>query len=723
MAITMQGSWTVSVKSVEGFEPAQRFIISGATTGNGTYAGAAATAPVHVTGNSWVITIQMQQGTTWITQHDRITFPTSSGGQYRFDIQANRPDSDPDWDDLVLTCSRPTSWDVFLIYGSVSYYSETCLFNPCSRRLLTIESQAALTAALQNAQLRSVISKLYPDRLKPVPPIPPGPTPDPPPFVPLVLPLEGALPARQGQILQRVATEHKSAKAAANAGADNVQLKSLRSVSAPSVKSLVEVDTLSLSSIASRYFLRCQSGPLPGISLRFQEYDRTEAELLGGPYTGTGLRENLGGCMTDAVGNYIFLFTRSLLDDFNEFFNDTAPGEDASVQVYPDVIAQIVASDPLHPAGYSYETAPYWNIPHLKRINICVPAAVAPISKACQGGRAIQYIGNIYIGGANHFDDEGRITTHSDLLLDTPAVSCAAWAGTLDFYACFLDHPEVTQYTIRYGPTSTGPWTFFQEAYRYPKTGHDGDLFYQGELIGPFNRNLTVDGTPGTPAKAYDNIENDGSYVVAHRTRKAWISSWIYPNTHVTAFGARQYGTVWFYIEGYNAAGDRVGPAEDKIALYIDNNGPLYDVDSVSIEGEPGGDCALFNLNGEANPPMTVKFRAFQLEGFLGSYALTVRKGNIGGFAIDGPSTISGSYTHGSDNPCNSFEGTIQLLGADASGYITADITAHSGRWLDVGQPFCTFAVQVSCSTRITNGYSAGASYGPSEYLLGIQAS
>jgi hypothetical protein len=126
MAITMQGSWTVSVKSVEGFEPAQRFIISGASTGNGTYTGAAATPPVNVTGASWVITIQIQSGTTWVTEHDRITFPSVSGGRYRFDIQANQPDDDPTWDDLILTCSRPVSWDAYLIYGSVSYYGNNC---------------------------------------------------------------------------------------------------------------------------------------------------------------------------------------------------------------------------------------------------------------------------------------------------------------------------------------------------------------------------------------------------------------------------------------------------------------------------------------------------------------------------------------------------------------------------------------------------------------------
>jgi hypothetical protein len=181
---------------------------------------------------------------------------------------------------------------------------------------------------------------------------------------------------------------------------------------------------------------------------------------------------------------------------------------------------------------------------------------------------------------------------------------------------------------------------------------------------------------------------------------------------------------VQFRIEGYNAAGKKVAGADDTITLYIDNTGPDFDIPMVSMPGQLGGDCALFNLHGSLNTPMTVKFRANQLEGFLGSYSLGVRKGNIGGIAINGPSLIAGSYVHGDDLVCNSFTGTFDVMSHDASGYVSADITAQSGRWLDPDQPFCTFAVQLSCTKRFTNGYNAALySYGPTEYLLGLQAS
>ena len=58
MAIPMQGSWTVSVKSKSAAFP-QRFIIAGADSGNGTYVGAVTTTPVPVSGPNWRIKFRM----------------------------------------------------------------------------------------------------------------------------------------------------------------------------------------------------------------------------------------------------------------------------------------------------------------------------------------------------------------------------------------------------------------------------------------------------------------------------------------------------------------------------------------------------------------------------------------------------------------------------------------------------------------------------------------
>jgi hypothetical protein len=192
----------------------------------------------------------------------------------------------------------------------------------------------------------------------------------------------------------------------------------------------------------------------------------------------------------------------------------------------------------------------------------------------------------------------------------------------------------------------------------------------------------------------------------------------------VTTFGTRQYGSVSFWIEGYDAAGAKVVGAEDTITLYIDNNPPILDIASVEMGAQSGGDCALFNLHGASNTPLTVRFRAVHPEGFMDSYGLNVQKGNAGSITIGG-AHISGAYVHGSDLSCNSYDGTLDFTTAP-TGYVQTDIAPPGvdGRWLQPDQPFCTFAIRLGCYIRVTNGYnSATASYGPIEYLLGIQAS
>src|SRR5262245_35353811 len=99
MIITMQGNWTVRVKSKNAAFP-QRFIISGATTGNGTFNGAVATPAVPVTGNQWTIAIQHNPGTGFQLSDSKLVFPQLVGGNYQFDIQSNDSGADEDFDDL-----------------------------------------------------------------------------------------------------------------------------------------------------------------------------------------------------------------------------------------------------------------------------------------------------------------------------------------------------------------------------------------------------------------------------------------------------------------------------------------------------------------------------------------------------------------------------------------------------------------------------------------------
>ncbi len=739
MAITMQGSWTISVKSKSARRP-QRFIVAGATSGNGAYLYKSSSdpAPVLVTGDAWSITIQNDPGSGFVTSAEQIKFPTISGGLYQFDIESDdgggSGGSDQDFNDLVLTCSTPVTTSDFLLFGNVSCYEGWC-FNPCYSGYVVIDSYEMLAEALRRPLLRDLVAKLYPDRLKDERPQL-GPTPDPPPFRPMVLPLEGdtALPPRKAQIL-RVANapaasrSAKSKKAASEESTALVTQAGSIDLGQPA-KLAFDYDRVAVASLIDLVFKPyCVTQPMPGMVLRFLEYDRTGAEKAGGPYTGTGGKENLGVAVSDMNGNYIFRFQHSS-DSTNEAVSapDWVQGEDFVVQMQPDVIVQVL--DAMAPTGVVYESAPYWNIPLFKRINVC-KSGCRRLPTACQGSNAIQAIGNIDIGEpeatpnpfdweprvgfSNTLNEEGKITSKNP---DAPDAFCAGWAGTLDFYACFLDQEDVTHYTIQYARSRFGPWNYFQEVVRHEKTAKVGIPGYIGDKIGPFDFEIAAGGGTTVKVPAYHNIENDNDFRLHNRDRKARISSWVYAPV-------ADPGAVYFRIQGYDEDGNQVAGASDTIKLFIDNSRPDLDIDSVSMGGQPGGGCALFTVpENDPGAPLTVRFKAIQAQGLMNKYTLSMRKGNIGPQPIlnDGPGLIEQTYVHGADDKvCNSLRGTLDDPVVDGFGYVITDIKPDDGNWLD-GVPFCTFAVKLGCSTRVTDGYHMHGPYGPILYLLGIEA-
>jgi hypothetical protein len=725
MAITMQGAWTVSVHAKNAAWP-QRFVVSGAASGNGAHSGTPGTS-VLVTGTAWAVQVQHNPGTGWVNSTEQIKFPTVAGGQYRVLIQSDDSGGDRDFDDLVLACTTPQTETDFLVYGSVSWYGANCIFNPCSRRWWVIDHLRAYELAIQNPRIRDLIGQVYPERLR-EPPFPPI-GPDPAPFRPLVLSPEGGIPAKQSFAVTLQDTQVAfGAEEGRKAGTETVRtVSALRMIDdARAVQSrTLAVDRIAIAGLIDVYFRRCQSGPLPGVVLRFLEYDRTNAELAGGPYTGEGDREVLGVCATDSNGNYLFRFQRSVAQRIGEALGDTAPGEDALVQSAPDLIVQVL--DPMSPEGVRWESAPYWNVPLLRRIDVCVPE-LRPVT-ACQGQHAIQAIGNIFIGApasaappgppvptarvgySNMLSASGRITAANPA---GPITECSAWRGRLDLYACFLDVP-VQRYTIRYRRPGEG-WSFFSDTYRHPKVANIAVPGYLGEVVGPHSASVSPEGeTPGN-YPTYTNIERDDSYIFTHRNRKAQISS------GQLVAGA---GQLQLWIEGYDASGNRV--AEDALTLFIDNTPPLLGVAEVSMgDGsggvQEGGDCALFTLP-TPGQPLKVRWRAADPDGSMRSFGLTVRRGNAGNLPVSGSgAALTGAYAHGSAHVCTPFRGTADQPTADAAGYVESDVFPTGGAWLPAGVPFCTFAVQVSGSQRVTDGYHGDLGSGPSQYLLGIQA-
>lgn len=697
MSISMQGTWTVSVKSRDAaFD--QRFVIQGSTNGkDGIHSGAVGTSVI-VTGPQWAVTVQNDKGAgTWTPSAERVGTPSSAGGQVSFDIHTDDGGggADADYNDLVLTCSFTPSPSEFVIYGRVRSYSGTCLFNPCfPLPYVVIDTPALLDRALANSAARAAIEKLYPERVRLVEKakkrfIKPIPQPDPPPFRPMMIPLadtEGASVLATQKARENTVATANTAAAKATVGA----------------ASLAGYSSSILEIAKAKDLLRpvCTVQNRPGLLLRFVEYDRTASELAGGAYTGEGNRKVLGMAVTDELGNYVFRFTRTDADVAAET-GDVPAGVSLTAGLRPDILAQVVASIGPTPTVL-YESGLFSDISTLKRIDLCVPASVLqPGTDNCLGTRAIQAIGNIFTltGVGNTLDSAGRITATNS---NGPQITRGAWGGSLHLFACFLGKPQVKTYTIRFRKPGGG-WSFFQELYTHINKAAIGDMNSPLHKVGPFNVPLHVDGGPAITVPAYNNIEADPNWVETHRLRKAILSSGIYT---AALYPGESAGSVDFRIDGYDAAGNKVTGADDTVRLYIDNRSMTGDIASVTLGATPPTECALFQLT-SANDAITMRFKVNQPGGFLESYSVAVYRGSATPVpVVDSTAPVeplSVTYSEGAFG--NAFYGTANGVAPDGDGYVTVDLQPVSGAWLPAGKTFCAFSFEINGDLRITDGY------------------
>lgn len=717
----MQGSWNIEVKSKSAAFK-QRFIINGSDSADGIYEGKVGTPTIFVTGAQWSITVEHNPKgpTPWTPSADRLGTPYHSGGKIKFNIFTNDTGLDQDYNDLVLTCWISENDSEFVLYGKVSTYKGFCGFNPCyPYPYLVVDSMANLKELLKNATVREVLEKLYPERIREAerPPLikVPFPEPDPAPFRPLMIPLsaEGTLAqVEHGRLMERADLRKTKSSFAVRSGKLSLTEQPVEAPMAArlSVYDDISIHKLELAKLKDRFRLACTVKSRPGILLRFLEYDRTTVELTGGSYSGTGDRQILGLTVTDEQGNYIFRFTRTLLEIAEEYV-DVASGESLATELRPDIIIQVVSEvDPGTPV--LYETGLYSNVTNLRRINLCIPEdAINPGPAACQGGRAIQAIGNIFTlsGVGNTLDTEGRITaTHSS----GPQITRGAWAGRLDLNACFLDHPEVTHYTVRYRKPGE-EWSFVNQLYKHiyiPEIGNPSSPLHK---VGPFDTSLKLDGGLAQIVDAYKNIENNSDWVATHRIRKIQLSSAIY----ASALYMNATGTVEFWIEGYNVAGNKVAAADDKIKLFIDNRKISGDIASISMGGLSLGECGLFDLPAE-NQPLVVRFKVDHPGGFLKKYYLQVLRGSATSVPVTAPlQPLSMDYdetTHGSF-----FYGTLNAVSPDGDGYVEAELYPV-GAWLPFGKNFCAFAFEIYGKPRVTDGHNLATGYRLDVELIGI---
>lgn len=717
----MQGSWNIKVKSKNAAFP-QRFVILGSDNADGTYDGVEGSPQINVTGTQWSITVQHNPTgpVSWIPSAERLSNPVLSSGQIKFDILTNDTGGDQDYNDLILTCSTSANDAEFVLYGRMSTYKGQCPFNPCSPfPWVIIDSNASLKKLLQYASIRAALEKIYPERVReaerPVIIRHPFPEPDPAPFRPLMIPLsmpaeETLQPLKQSQ----VKGISKSVNVASSFGSSASLSGETRLAVEASVYTEIAPYAKDIAKLKDRFKLPCTVKRRPGMLLRFLEYDRTSAELAGGAYSGSGNRQILGLTVTDEQGNYIFRFTRTLADIAEEM-GDIPSGGIAVTELRPDIIVQVVSGIGAT-TGVLFETALYPNIPNLKRIDLCIPeSSINPGSSSCQGGRAIQAIGNVFVSwGGNTWDADGRITaTHPS----GPQITRGAWGGRLDMFACFLDHPEITLYTIRYRKPGVS-WSFVNEVYTHIYIPAIGDIYSPLHKVGPFDTSLSVDGGPLITVPAYKNIESSPDWIVTHRIRKAQLRSAIY----ASALYADGAGTVEFWIEGYDSSGNKV--AEDAIKLFIDNRPVSGDIASISMGGVAPGECSLFNLP-TPNETLTIRFKVDQPGGFLKEYHLSVLRGSANQVAVSDTSPpaqpLSLSYDEGTHG--NFFYGTHDAIGPDSDGYVLAELQPVSGAWLPADKNFCAFAFEIHATPRVTDGYGLASGYRLDLELVGISYS
>ncbi|GBD83978.1 hypothetical protein BMS3Abin02_00362 [bacterium BMS3Abin02] len=707
MTIALQGTWTVSVKSKSAAWQ-QRFKIEGSTNGvDGTYAGDVATAPVQVTGSQWGVSIENNPTgpISWRPSRMRFTSFRVNGSLFQVDIQSDDGGGgDEDFNDLVLTASMGITDSEYIVYGAAKSYSGLCLVNPCfPRPWIVIDTFAQFERVVRYPEIAAALERAYPGRTEAILQRRDR-------FTPVVLALGGV--SRDGLAVsgsaeielvtkgrskkQTIAVEDKNVKAATVASRWGTMLEAS--------------DISALGKLRARF--SCDVDPIGNALLRFEEYDRTSEELAGGPYEGFGNRESLGVTGTDEFGNYLFRFARSTAQVIEESQIDVAPGESAVTQARPDVIIQFVEE----PEGVAtHETAPYYNIGNIRRIDLCIPAGKL-LPKPCRGDRVLQYLGDIPIINNPHsnlkFDGTITNTSASE---SGPAVENAAWRGTVNFYGCFEDtQPEVHCYTMEVW--ESGGWRSLSVAARGLR--QQGTGVWTLESYGPEDAGdcFPNTGPVDDDVPVYRNIEREAGWSLGVQHLKARLNVADY----LPAGLERRVGKVWFRIRGYDVSRQVVPGATDVVGLYVDMEPAVGDIASVSLPGQGDlGDCTMVNLP-TAGAALNVRLRATDADGFLAAWSLRAIRGSNVAIGLTGD--VSDAYP-GDDPNSARFHGTTEIASSDLDGYVDIPVTPTAGQWIPDGYQFCAFSFELILRDNTTDGVTAASSRKVWDEVLGMSFS
>ena len=747
MIISMQGNWTVTVKSKSAYYK-QRFIVQGAVTGNGTYNGLAGIS-ANVTGTQWSIAIQNKPSTGWQLSETQIKNPKQTGGNYEFEIWSNDVGPDSDFNDLILTCSTPINVNDFIIYGKVTLYSGKCIFNPCRKFPFVIETYPGLLKAIKNPLLFDWIKKFYPERIPQEieGPNHPWPDPDPAPyFKPIVFDVNNMAmrprttlryTRKEAEVVKKGVKSTKKVTSKFAASSLNL-LRTSNVVSETKVKALSR-DKLKVVKNIEGLFSRCITEAGSNLTLTFEEYDRTAGELAGGAYSGEGNRQLLGDTITDMHGNYIFRFSFDMTFPNLEDSSDIAPGEIVNTVMYPDIIVKIVDYSPYE---VRYESVPYFNISNFKRINLCLPESQVHVTSACFNGNLIGSLGNVFIGGnqntsasltnsnlrrwgnSNYLEETGIISVNNPLA--GFSIECAAWGGTIDMKGCMYDtsknaaNNKIKWYTIRIRRSDVSEWTYISQNYKHPQFSKRNDPGYIGDDVGPFYPNKgTLNGTIPVYINIQREIFADGvDWEFSNMDRYMRLNTRLYD----VLSGVRTPGKFYVRVDGYNSAGSHIASATDLVALYIHNldlNFKLNDLilDDPAIVKDA---CNLYRLTDtQMKTPMKFKFQASDPFGFVDEYKLRMTR--CPGTSLDLESNLDSSFTLNvthwfsegdspvnNHNNCPGYKGTEDVHSNPGLIDVVIEPTATGDGWIKASEYFTRYNFYLKARQRKTNGYNNG---------------
>ena len=392
-----------------------------------------------------------------------------------------------------------------------------------------------------------------------------------------------------------------------------------------------------------------------------------------------------------------------------------------------------------------YESAPYFNVPNLRRIDLCLPESLIHVISACANGNLIGSLGNVFIGGNqntsasifalnrygdnNFLEANGKISVHNSQA--GFAIECAAWAGMIDIFGCMYDETKpladnhIRWYTIRIKRAGTSGWGFVSENYKHPLFHKRNLANYNGDDVGAFPTSLHVDGGSAVTVPAYKNIRAelhiggpDTDWENTHIDRLMQLHTTLYDMDS----GEHKPGTFYLRIDGYDGAGNPVSGKTDMIALFIHNKGlnfgltgPVLNDSSIVNSG-----CGLYRLtDAQMNTPMQFSFMANDPEGFLNDYSLTMGRCPAPTLALTaspmantaaGASVLSQGASTSTHDSCNGYTGTLFEFATDGMIAVTLQPGAGETGWIKAGEYFTVYSFGLTAQQRVTNGYNSGLS-------------